>query len=401
MPISNPAAKYTFVGNLGQATAAVAYKFGKTIGDANRDQTLKSYYSELASRLSLPDLQASDIIFTKDGHPMFGTKPLPSAVGPVALLWARYTGTNSLTGYNPEGDSSVQGQTQLKNLLKDMGWNVITIGHGPRGGNAIKSDFDVGEFYLQRPVTTNRASQTSFFLALMQTYPGRLYQIGQKTGGMDCAALLGVPTLYLEHKASHSFHRMQKWVDKVPFYKHSVIELPPSRIGASLRMTFDEIKDFTELYKFGQPKAESQQRASAKTRFACMVYKYPKEMEESRMTIQAVVDWTNTRKANQFAEVPNNPDADGGLAKKIRSVNLNALGAGPVGYTDYRDPARESDLDRIKKQLESLYTEYSKKTTVIRTAAGKYETRWASLSSVLSYNSSNSVLCGGYDGMNL
>jgi hypothetical protein len=330
---------------------------------------LKRLYTDLATGLSLLTLKASEIIVEKNGRPTFGSKTLPRFLdGPVALLWARYTGTNSLTEYNPEGDSSVQGQAQLLKLLKDLKFNVITIGHGPRGGNPVKSEFDVGEFYLQKPITTDRASQTSFFLALMQTYPGGLFQIGQKTGGMDCAALLGVPTLYLEHKGSHSYQRMQKWVDKVPFYQNSIIELPPSRIGASLRMTFNEIPNFTELYKFGKTERESEARASAKTRLACMVYKYPAEMGERGMTVQPAVDWASTMLPEVFKEVPGNPGADGLLAQKIRTVNLSATGAGPVGYT-------AADLAGIEAKLKQLQTAYSAKTAVVRTAGGSYETR--------------------------
>lgn len=363
-------AKYTVLRGVSGATTEIANKFKTDITDTNRTDRLKKIYTKLTTRLSDPSLKVEEIIGKEKDHPTFAGERLPNA-GPVALLWARYSGTNSLTEYNPEGDSSVQGQEELLVLLKGMGFNVITIGHGPRGGNPVKSEFHVGEFYLQPPITADRASQTSFFLALMETYPGNLFQIGQKTGAMDCAALIGVPTLYLEHKGSHSIARMRQWVDnvqfyKVPFYRDFEIKLPPSRIGASL---CEAAHEFAEKYEIGKTEQQWRPRPSPKTRLACMIYKYPAEMDVSEVDKvdeahkkDKVIQWIGT----ELAEEDLGPN--GKLAKRIQTTNLSLEGAGPVGYTD-------DDLIKIKAKMEQLQKDYSAETTIIRTADGSYETR--------------------------
>lgn len=130
---------------------------------------------------------------------------------PVVLLWSRYSGTISQYGYNPEGDSDVIGQEQLIKLVQSLGLPVITAGHDPAGEESIiptQQDIEdshapchLGEFYKVEPIVgRGRAAQNSFLAALMQRYPGNIVQLGQKTGGMDHGALLGMPTLYIEDR---------------------------------------------------------------------------------------------------------------------------------------------------------------------------------------------------------
>lgn len=54
-----------------------------------------------------------------------------------------------------------------------------------------------------------------FMLSLMEKYPGKVVQLGQKTVGMDAGALLGMPTVYIDDSVSED-DRMQKWVKGVP-----------------------------------------------------------------------------------------------------------------------------------------------------------------------------------------
>ncbi|PVG03819.1 hypothetical protein CPB86DRAFT_848840 [Serendipita vermifera] len=195
-------------------------------------------YNRLAERLSYDPaiLSSNDII--QGGK--FGDVSLPKPSDKtILLLWARYTGQNSPTGYNPEGDSDVVGQGQLLNLAKGLDLEVITIGHDPashRNETGVHADYHLGEFYQNGLLTgKNRAAQVSFFLAMMQRYPGKLIQIGQKTGGMDAAALVGIPTVYIEDKRSPTTERMERWTETVPYYRRALVEDPPTSLGKALR----------------------------------------------------------------------------------------------------------------------------------------------------------------------
>jgi hypothetical protein len=158
--------------------------------------------------------------------------------GPILLVWSRFSGQNEDIGYNPGGDSDPNGQIQLLELGTKAGFNVFTIGHGPTGGRAPvdNSGRSLGEFYNNEPIKAEgRAGQISFFLALKEKFPGDIVQLGQKSGGMDAAALLGIPTIYIEDKKSPNPERMKEWINTVPGYHRAFIDEPPSPLGRALR----------------------------------------------------------------------------------------------------------------------------------------------------------------------
>jgi hypothetical protein len=101
----------------------------------------------------------------------------------------------------------------------------------------------VGEFYKQAPISGDRATQQSFFLELIEKYPRRLYQLGKKTRGMDGAALLGIPTLYLEHVESNAIKGMDKWSDgTLPYYKYVVTKQPAPDVVLAMERKHQEGK---------------------------------------------------------------------------------------------------------------------------------------------------------------
>ena len=164
--------------------------------------------------------------------------PASSDSKPVLLLWARYTGSNSPEGYNPEGDSDPHRQGQLLALARED-FEVIRIGHDPateRNEKGVHSSYHLGEFYTKEPIKDKgRGAQLSFFLAMLERYPGKVYQMGQKTGGIDAAALVGMPTLYIEDEGSGTRTRMETWTKSVPFYRCALIKEPPTLLGKALR----------------------------------------------------------------------------------------------------------------------------------------------------------------------
>lgn len=106
-------------------------------------------YKLAAQRIILDPVQLPiNNIISQEGK--FGNITLPLADKTVLLVWARYTGTKTNTGFNPEGDSDPTGQNQLVASGTKSEFTVITVGDVPPPGmtnvvnNAI---YQLGEFW--------------------------------------------------------------------------------------------------------------------------------------------------------------------------------------------------------------------------------------------------------------
>jgi hypothetical protein len=155
----------------------------------------------------------------------------------VLLVWSRYSGS-APNGYNPAGDSSVKGQGEIIKLAKNLKIFkvIITIGHSPANTDIPPSDIHLGEFWKEAGspfVDRGRPGQISFYRLLAQCY--NVVQVGQKTGGMDNAALIGIPTVYIEDEGSPQGARMQKWSKEMTRYKRAKVPKPPTPLGKAIR----------------------------------------------------------------------------------------------------------------------------------------------------------------------
>jgi hypothetical protein len=376
------------MGPLGTATTAIAeaFKQAQNVDEKISKTNYINLYTKLAQKLTSRTLTSEAIIGGTIQTPKFGGHTLPDATPcqtPVVLLWARYTGTNTAIAYNPGGDSCVQGQTQINTLLTELNYNVITIGHGPRGSQPFRATFDVGEFYKQAPISSDRATQQSFFLALMEKYPGRLYQLGQKTGGMDGAALLGIPTLYLEHANSNAIGRMRKWSNgTLPYYRCVVTEQPASAVGRAMegKIPEDTQKKYSGYHGW---KSSTDPLQRARARLAVMLYTYPRQMGEDKFVPDDKKPTNKNLEEERFAKIFNfvkdipdpalqedkdDPAKDGEWTRKIQCVN-QSMDNETSGYSD-------NDQGDIKTAIEKLVGDYSAaKNAVVRTA-GAYQTRF-------------------------
>ncbi|THG95387.1 hypothetical protein EW026_g6258 [Hermanssonia centrifuga] len=151
----------------------------------------------------------------------------------LLLLWSRYSGQNTPGGYNPAGDSDPIGQQQIIDFSRKLDFTVITIGHDLLNAENPRGDVHFGEFWTEDPfVDHGRPGQASLYYNLLNNY--NIVQIGQKTGGMDYAALVGVPTIYIEDVRSPSLARMQKWKE-MRRYKGAIVSQPPTIAGNESR----------------------------------------------------------------------------------------------------------------------------------------------------------------------
>ncbi|KAL0573846.1 hypothetical protein V5O48_008110 [Marasmius crinis-equi] len=228
------------------ATAYIAGQF-----HANPAEGL---YNTLAARLSSPKVDSVAIErWTKQdlegalSLPAFGTKPADRKK--LLLLWSRYSGQNKEyavpgSGHNPENDSDPAGQKQIIQLAsKELGYTVVTLGNDPTGWHKTPLDghapIHLGESVFWNAETFKafgRPGQTSLYVALLRNY--KVVQVGQKTGGMDNAALVGIPTVYIEDAVGLELSggRMKMWSDEPKMlYEGAIITQPPGAFGKALR----------------------------------------------------------------------------------------------------------------------------------------------------------------------
>lgn len=126
----------------------------------------------LGKRLSLYPLVFPSIPAIVEVNPELAGHLPQEAKNLVMLLSARYSGSLTADGYNPEGDSDVVGQSQIAKELEAQGFVVITIGHDNAQNTGYHSKYHLGEFYKRHFLEgTGRLGQLSFFQALMQYFP--------------------------------------------------------------------------------------------------------------------------------------------------------------------------------------------------------------------------------------
>ena len=331
-------------------------------------------YTLLAKRIG-SEIDPKTILQNND----FKTIPFPNGQKPVLLLWSRYTGSNTTQGYNPEGDSDPLGQKQLLSMAETtLGmFDVITIGHDP--ASSLEKDWvhakcHLGEFYLKNSIGSSRGRQLSFMLALMQKYPGKLFQMGQKTGAMDAGAMVGIPTLYIEDEGSGTKTRMGSWITKVPFYQCALVTEPPTFLGRALRATSAALQN---LY----PDKNMRPRVFGEKGRRWAQYLYVTDLDNIRGGRKVLVP---DRKEDIDPVMPTNDPVksaaiEADLAKKAKVIDseivrlrdsLQVDGWVVKGYS----PGK-LDFDLIQRELVNMVTAYNKKGVVIRNSNGDYVQR--------------------------
>ena len=182
----------------------------------------------------------------------------------------------------------------------------------------------------------------------MERYQGKIVQMGQKSGAMDMAALIGMPTIYIEHKTSKAVDRMQKWTKSVPWYQRALMETPPSFLGRCIE-TFESLPETKGIkLKRLDPKID---------RLAKQYYAYNNiiSLEPETIRKDLVEHW------NSFPAEGSQELAD--IEQKLASLrNANS---------EYSP----TDLENIEKSLGGLCEEYSKSSALIPSAnkGGAYE----------------------------
>lgn len=254
---------------VGGATTLVALKFKAAPTDFYKVLSLALTSGKVTSvslegwakakALAKPDAW-KDI--TLPANPGQGFKPKK-----ILILWSRYSGQNGNGGYNPAGDSDITGQQQLIKMAEDkeLGFTVITVGHGPTGAATPEGKIHLGEFWKEAGSPfekEGRQGQASLYARLAALH--YVIQVGQKTGGMDNAALVKVPTVYIEDKQSPTRARMTKWTSVMPTYQCAEVSAPPTAVGKAIRASkstpTNELQDARKLVAEDAKKPEKDRK---------------------------------------------------------------------------------------------------------------------------------------------
>ncbi|PSR77282.1 hypothetical protein PHLCEN_2v7975 [Hermanssonia centrifuga] len=231
----------------GRVEYPVVTVVGTTTFIANTYRTYEygheAFYTFLADALSSPAVPQDAVAewaALKFGESLPLPPPPPSGGAQrmkILLLWSRYSGQNTPDGYNPAGDSDPVGQRQLIDMGTRLGFTVITIGHDSTWSPTPNPHAEIhfGEFWKDPPFKKKeRPVQTTVYVSLVRNH--NVVQIGQKTGGMDNAALVGVPTVYIEDVGSPSKSRMATWTRDMKRYKGAIVQNAPTALGKALRL---------------------------------------------------------------------------------------------------------------------------------------------------------------------
>ena len=172
----------------------------------------------------------------------------------LLLIWGRYSGSVA-GGYNPAGDSSLDGNAQLVNSVANKTGRIpIAIGHDSTDGPTPQGLIHLGEFWTlhveDNPfMGRGRSAQTAFYILLNKTHD--VVQLGQKTGGIDNAALVGIRTIYIEDEYSPQYGRMQKWSRIMRHYQAAITNNPPTKLGKAIRKAQGDIDESGGTHKGG------------------------------------------------------------------------------------------------------------------------------------------------------
>ena len=348
---------------------SATYIVSEKMAAADTVERRTAQYALLAERMG-SNLYPQTVFGLED----FKSIAFPTGEKRVLLLWSRYTGGNTPSGYNPAGDSDLLGQKQLLLMAeKTLGmFDVISVGHDPAGSTEkdwVHAKCHIGEFYLKSSIGSSRGRHLSFMFALMQKYPGKLFQIGQKTGGMDAGAMVGIPTLYIEDSGSWSNARMQTWVGRVPFYESALVNEPPTLLGRALRATDAELTRRSII----RPRLEEGKKPRRWAQYF-YVLNYSASLAGNEVDIMALADEAGFPMTGWVPVKWKTIEDTDEMTKKFYAIDAQiareATSLQDDGYPVKEYSPGKGDIDLLQQKLVNLVASYDKSDAVVRNSSG-------------------------------
>jgi hypothetical protein len=168
----------------------------------------------------------------------------PDEKKPILLLWFRKSDFEEFRNSTPKG------QEQLRKIAADQEYIVVPIGDVFEVVKdwKIEPKHYIGKFFTEPTFQPGgRAAQVTFYRYLMKRFPGGVVQMGPLSGGMDIAALAGIPTVYIEDKTSKISGRMEQWAEAMQLYRRAAPPEEPTAEGfGDLGTIVEALKGLTD-----------------------------------------------------------------------------------------------------------------------------------------------------------
>jgi hypothetical protein len=150
-------------------------------------------------------------------------KRLSSLSGQKILIWNRDRKGAKLP-YEGERDTSPRLRDQLIRLVKESRYIPVIVGHriATPETSRERAACHLTELWNEPGISTH-LEQLRFFEHIKNRYQVA-GSIGNRSGGMDGPALLGMPTLYLEDPFTAKARRMEQWTRCMSNYKREWLD---------------------------------------------------------------------------------------------------------------------------------------------------------------------------------
>ncbi|MDM5175651.1 hypothetical protein PO883_00300 [Massilia sp. DJPM01] len=163
-----------------------------------------------------------------------------SGTSKFVCIWDR---TVSLTGANPQYNSTVEGNDQLCRYLLDAvpGLNaVLLVGTGfSNGTRSLSKVFDMGGFWSKLRGINGRMQQNGFFDYMTAMYDCDVVHVGMKSGGMDALGLLGQKVVFIDSKRAPEITRERVDLFRAHHFRSVAVAELPSPVGKAI----DQIRE--------------------------------------------------------------------------------------------------------------------------------------------------------------
>jgi hypothetical protein len=159
----------------------------------------------------------------------FAEKWLSPLRGPKILIWNR-----ARNDYEKVRDTSPRLLSQLTQLVRTKGFNPVLFGHPVK--NAPRLSCNLTEIWNE-PGIGSHLEQLRFVEHIRRHFDV-VGSIGNRSGGMDGPALLGMPTLYLEERDAEHQARMFDWTRCMFNYRRVFLDGHEIPDGSTTKQTW-------------------------------------------------------------------------------------------------------------------------------------------------------------------
>ncbi|MDQ1832432.1 hypothetical protein [Massilia scottii] len=167
-----------------------------------------------------------------------------SGTSKFVCIWDR---TVSLTGANPQYNSTAEGNHQLcqalQNAIPDLK-AVLLVGTGFTDvTRVLPRVFDMGGFWSKLRGINGRLQQNGFFDYMTAMYDCDVVHVGMKSGGMDALGLLGQKVVFIDTNRTPKITRERVKLFNAHHFRAVGVDQLPSPVGKAIDQIREEKGD--------------------------------------------------------------------------------------------------------------------------------------------------------------